>query len=108
MRTSRSRTRNTKCSAVKLRAHSSQPSSNSRLMWKLEPGVTGKLRDCDAGWCSFEVEGYGRGPVQVAAHVHEPRRPLDRGLRGREPPYAADGGHGEPVAGRVLQRVAVQ
>jgi SH3-like domain-containing protein len=29
----------------------------SRLLWRLEPGVTGKLGDCSAGWCKFQVEG---------------------------------------------------
>ncbi len=29
----------------------------SRLLWRLEPGVTGKLGDCSAGWCRFEVQG---------------------------------------------------
>jgi SH3-like domain-containing protein len=29
----------------------------SRLLWRIEPGVTGKLGDCDAGWCSFDVNG---------------------------------------------------
>ena len=33
----------------------------------LEPGVTGKLGDCDAGWCRFEIEGYGRGYVRQDA-----------------------------------------
>ncbi len=27
------------------------------LRWRLEPGVTGKLDDCDAGWCQFDVGG---------------------------------------------------
>lgn len=30
-------------------------SEGARLMWRLEPGVTGKLGDCDSGWCKFEV-----------------------------------------------------
>lgn len=29
--------------------------AGARLMWKLEPGVVGKLGDCDAGWCRFVV-----------------------------------------------------
>lgn len=28
---------------------------NARLLWRLEPGVTGKLGDCAKGWCRFEV-----------------------------------------------------
>jgi SH3-like domain-containing protein len=44
-----------------------QPEDGSRLMWKLESGVTGKLGDCDAGWCRFEIEGHGRGYVRQDA-----------------------------------------
>lgn len=31
------------------------PDSSARLLWKLEPGVTGKLGECAEGWCKFEV-----------------------------------------------------
>jgi len=30
---------------------------SAKLRWNLEPGVVGKLGDCDAGWCEFEVAG---------------------------------------------------
>jgi SH3-like domain-containing protein len=30
---------------------------HSRLRWRLEPGVVGKLGDCDSGWCRFDVDG---------------------------------------------------
>lgn len=30
---------------------------NSRLLWRLEPGVLGKLGDCGSGWCRFTVNG---------------------------------------------------
>lgn len=31
--------------------------------WRLEPGVVGRLGDCDEGWCSFKVGRYeGRVP----------------------------------------------
>lgn len=36
---------------------------SARLLWRLEPGVTGKLGDCVAGWCRFAVgprQGYVR------------------------------------------------
>lgn len=39
---------------------------DSRLLWKLEPGVVGKLGDCKAGWCRFEVAGH-------VGHVREDR-----------------------------------
>ncbi len=36
----------------------SEPNSASRLKWKLEVGVVGRLGECAAGWCEFEVEGH--------------------------------------------------
>lgn len=38
-------------------------SRSSRLLWKVEPGVSGKLGDCRDGWCKFDVTGH-RGWVQ--------------------------------------------
>jgi SH3-like domain-containing protein len=32
--------------------------SGARLMWRLQPGVTGILGDCDSGWCEFNVDGH--------------------------------------------------
>jgi SH3-like domain-containing protein len=32
--------------------------AGSALRWNLEPGVVGKLRDCDAGWCELDVKGH--------------------------------------------------
>jgi SH3-like domain-containing protein len=40
--------------------------ATSRLLWRLEPGVTGKLGDCEAGWCKFELEGGRSGYVEQA------------------------------------------
>lgn len=31
--------------------------TGSRLKWRLQPGVTGKLGDCADGWCQFDVAG---------------------------------------------------
>ncbi|GAA4038960.1 SH3 domain-containing protein [Parerythrobacter jejuensis] len=49
------------------------PADNSAVKWNLQPGVVGKLGDCEAGWCVFSVgkrAGYvredrlwGAGPV---------------------------------------------
>ncbi len=36
----------------------------SRLLWRLEPGITGKLGDCDAGWCRFDLDQNRGGWVQ--------------------------------------------
>jgi len=35
-----------------------KPEANSRLLWKLEPDVTGKLKDCADGWCKLDVGGH--------------------------------------------------
>ncbi|HEY0960253.1 MAG TPA: SH3 domain-containing protein [Novosphingobium sp.] len=32
--------------------------ASSRLLWKIEPGVVGRLGDCAGGWCGFEVAGH--------------------------------------------------
>lgn len=29
--------------------------ANGKLLWRLEPGVVGRLGDCAAGWCRFAV-----------------------------------------------------
>jgi SH3-like domain-containing protein len=29
--------------------------ANARLLWRLQPGVVGKLGDCAAGWCRLEI-----------------------------------------------------
>lgn len=34
------------------------PSSAGRMLWKVEPGVVGKLGKCEDGWCRFDVEGH--------------------------------------------------
>jgi SH3-like domain-containing protein len=33
------------------------PSPSARLKWKLEPGVVGRLGECESGWCQFDVGG---------------------------------------------------
>jgi SH3-like domain-containing protein len=33
------------------------PSDSARLLWNAEPGVVGKLGDCETGWCEFDVNG---------------------------------------------------
>lgn len=32
------------------------PAENARLKWRLEPGVIGKLGECDRDWCEFTVD----------------------------------------------------
>ena len=31
--------------------------ANARLLWQLEPGISGKLGDCEGGWCRFDFGG---------------------------------------------------
>jgi SH3-like domain-containing protein len=31
--------------------------SGGRLLWRAEPGVVGRLGDCEAGWCKFDAGG---------------------------------------------------
>lgn len=34
-----------------------EPGDGSELRWNVEPGVVGKLGDCQANWCEFDVGG---------------------------------------------------
>ncbi len=31
---------------------------SSRLLWRAEPGVVGKLGDCESGWCRIDLGGH--------------------------------------------------
>lgn len=31
--------------------------ATSKLLWRVSPGVSGKLGDCTEGWCRFDVKG---------------------------------------------------
>jgi SH3-like domain-containing protein len=33
-------------------------SPTARLRWRVEPGVTGRLGECSAGWCEFDAAGH--------------------------------------------------
>lgn len=33
------------------------PADNGKLRWNAQPGVVGKLGDCQASWCEFDVDG---------------------------------------------------
>ena len=35
------------------------PNAGARLLWRLAPGVSGKLGECGAGWCRFDVGAKG-------------------------------------------------
>ena len=34
-----------------------KPGMGGKLLWRLEPGVVGKLGACSAGWCGFTISG---------------------------------------------------
>lgn len=40
-----------------IREMRAEPSDEARIAWRVEPGVVGKLGDCDKGWCPFDVNG---------------------------------------------------
>jgi SH3-like domain-containing protein len=40
-----------------------EPRDNSAALYRVEPGVVGEIKDCDHGWCAFNVNGQ-RGYVR--------------------------------------------
>jgi SH3-like domain-containing protein len=42
-----------------------QPAEGGALKWNAEPGVVGRLGDCEKGWCEFDVAGR-RGWISAA------------------------------------------
>jgi SH3-like domain-containing protein len=40
-----------------LAAIRAKPTDGSQLRWNAEPGVVGKIEDCDDGWCEIDVGG---------------------------------------------------
>ena len=43
----------------------SQPKSDAGITWRVEPGVVGRISQCERGWCLFDVTGR-RGYVQTS------------------------------------------
>lgn len=35
-----------------------EPSKKAKMLWRVEPGVVGKLGRCENGWCRFNVRGH--------------------------------------------------
>ena len=33
------------------------PANNAALLWRAEAGVVGRLGECEAGWCAFDIMG---------------------------------------------------
>lgn len=40
--------------------------ADAKLLWRLEPGVTGKLGECDSGWCRLDLGTGHAGFVEQA------------------------------------------
>ena len=60
---SRTRTATVKGPIAEIRENSD---GTGHLLWRAEPGVTGKLGDCGPAWCKFDIGGR-RGFVAKAA-----------------------------------------
>ena len=43
------------------------PNFNARINWRAAPGVVGRIRNCSAGWCWFDVRG--RGGYVEQSHI---------------------------------------
>ncbi len=39
---------------------------SGRVLWRVEPGVIGKLGECGAGWCAFDIDGR-KGYIRAAS-----------------------------------------
>lgn len=50
-----------------IRAMRAAPDVSATIAWRVEPGVVGRLSDCDVRWCRFDVAGK-TGWVEVS-HV---------------------------------------
>ena len=59
----RTRTVTVKGSMAEIRENTD---GSGRLLWRAEPGVTGKLGDCGPVWCKIDIDGR-RGSVAKAA-----------------------------------------
>jgi SH3-like domain-containing protein len=40
-----------------VRALREAPNGTSRIVWRVEPGVVGKLSECRRGWCKMDIKG---------------------------------------------------
>lgn len=40
-----------------VRALREAPNDSSRVVWRAEPGVVGKLSECRRGWCKMDING---------------------------------------------------
>ncbi|WP_231469362.1 SH3 domain-containing protein [Novosphingobium sp. CECT 9465] len=44
----------------------SNKDGTGRILWRVEPGVIGKLGECEAQWCAFDVDGR-KGFIRAAS-----------------------------------------
>ncbi|MGE7206083.1 SH3 domain-containing protein [Sphingomonas sp. NPDC019816] len=44
----------------------SAPSDTAKILWRAEPGVVGRISECNGGWCRLDVKGQA-GFVPVGA-----------------------------------------
>lgn len=53
------------------------PDGGARILWRVEPGVVGRIAHCAAGWCEFDVRGRA-GYIRIE-HIWgaEPREIVD-------------------------------
>jgi SH3-like domain-containing protein len=42
-----------------------RPASNARIIFRAEPGVVGRISDCNSGWCRLDVKGR-MGYIEIA------------------------------------------
>jgi SH3-like domain-containing protein len=49
-----------------VRALRDKPAAEAAVVWRVEPGVVGRLRRCESGWCELDIAGK-RGWVETAA-----------------------------------------
>jgi SH3-like domain-containing protein len=48
-----------------IREMRSAASAEAPVVWRAEPGVIGSLKQCDRGWCLFDVKGHN-GYIEIA------------------------------------------
>lgn len=49
-----------------IRALREAPGSTARIVWRVEPGVVGKISECQRGWCKIDIKGK-MGYLEAAA-----------------------------------------
>ncbi len=42
---------------TEVRVLRAKPQNNARIIWRVEPGVVGRITQCEKGWCLLDVTG---------------------------------------------------